>query len=377
MPTRSAARATQPRGCAPARPPPSVQQRRGRRRRWPPLPNAPLPAAKLREYVGPAAVEALAALAPGDGHRAGARRRRLPRAAPGRARTESRARAGGGRSGAARRVAPPRRRRRAARLSRRAARARRHRHHAERCHEARAAMRRSCALSPAAASCRRSARRRTAAASRTRAWKLTRDGAIVRVRIPRLELTRLALDPVLEPGTQAAVIGLLAERVRLSSHGQRCVPSADPMPVAAPDGWIVYEWALKCPDPGAPVVSSTLLLDVAPSHLHFARVEMPDGSVREAVLSDAQTTLVARRPRSGDGPDRRSRHQPRRLRRARRRAHRDRLRPHRLRARAAAARGEPARGRRARDRLHRRPQPHARTRGARRASGPRRARSRR
>jgi hypothetical protein len=38
------------------------------------------------------------------------------------------------------------------------------------------------------------------------------------------------------------------------------------------------------------VVSSTLLLDVAPSHLHFARVEMPDGSVREAVLSEAQTT---------------------------------------------------------------------------------------
>jgi hypothetical protein len=38
------------------------------------------------------------------------------------------------------------------------------------------------------------------------------------------------------------------------------------------------------------VVSSTLLLDVAPSHLHFARVELADGSVREAVLSEAQTS---------------------------------------------------------------------------------------
>lgn len=119
-------------------------------------------------------------------------------------------------------------------------------------------------------------------------WKLTRDGAIVRVRIPRLELTRLALDPVLEPGTQAQVIGLLAERVQLTSRGQRCAPSADPTPVAAPEGWVVYEWSVKCPDPGVPVVSSTLLFDVAPSHLHFARVEMPDGSVREAVLSDAE-----------------------------------------------------------------------------------------
>jgi HupE / UreJ protein len=119
-------------------------------------------------------------------------------------------------------------------------------------------------------------------------WKLTRDGALVRARIPRLELTRLALDPVLEPHEQAAVIRLLAERVRLSSRGQPCVPSADPLPVAAPDGWVVYEWTLRCVDPGAPVISSTLLLDVAPSHLHFARVEVPDGGVREAVLSEAQ-----------------------------------------------------------------------------------------
>ena len=121
-------------------------------------------------------------------------------------------------------------------------------------------------------------------------WKLSSDGALVRVRIPRLELTRLALDPVLEPHKQPALIRLLAESVLLSSRGQPCAPSAEPLPVAAPDGWVVYEWTLKCADPGAPVVSSTLLLDVAPSHLHFARVEMPDGSVREAVLSEAQAS---------------------------------------------------------------------------------------
>ncbi len=121
-------------------------------------------------------------------------------------------------------------------------------------------------------------------------WRLTHDGAVVRVRIPRLELTRLAIDPVLQPDTQEAAIALLAERVLLSSHGQRCTALVDPAPVAAPEGWVVYEWPLKCPDPGAPVISSTLLLDVAPSHLHFARVELPDGSVREAVLSEAQTS---------------------------------------------------------------------------------------
>ena len=123
-------------------------------------------------------------------------------------------------------------------------------------------------------------------------WRITSDGAAVTVRIPRLELTRLAVDPILEPGTRAHVTQLLAESVRLTSHGVACPASVDPTPVNGPEGWVIYEWAVKCPDPGAPVITSTLLLDVAPTHLHFARVELPDGTVREAVLSEAQTTFA-------------------------------------------------------------------------------------
>jgi hypothetical protein len=121
-------------------------------------------------------------------------------------------------------------------------------------------------------------------------WTLTDSGAVVRVRVPRLELTRLAMDPVLEPGTRAGVAALLGEHVRLESHGVVCPPAVDPAPAAAPEGWLVYEWTVRCPEPGAPVVASTLLLDVAPSHLHFARVELPDGSVRESVLSASATS---------------------------------------------------------------------------------------
>lgn len=126
-------------------------------------------------------------------------------------------------------------------------------------------------------------------------WKITRDGALVRVRIPRLELTRLAMDPALAPGTQMGVVALFANEVRLSSHGQPCPPSVDPALVPAPEGWVAYEWAVTCAEPGEPVIESTLLLDVAPTHLHFARVEMPDGSVRESVLS-ATTTRWALGP---------------------------------------------------------------------------------
>jgi HupE / UreJ protein len=123
-------------------------------------------------------------------------------------------------------------------------------------------------------------------------WRITDDGAVVRVRIPRLELTRLALDPVLEPSSRAHVTELLAANVRLSSHGTPCPPTIDPVPVPAQEGWVVYEWTMRCPNPGAPVVTSTLLLDVAPSHLHFARVELPGGAVREAVLSETETSFA-------------------------------------------------------------------------------------
>jgi hypothetical protein len=123
-------------------------------------------------------------------------------------------------------------------------------------------------------------------------WRLTNDGGVVRVRIPRLELTRFGLDPVSEPVAGQQVTQLLAEHVRLASHGVACPPAIDPVPVPGPDGWVVYEWTMRCPNPGAPVISSTLLLDVAPSHLHFARVELPDGAVREAVLSETETSFA-------------------------------------------------------------------------------------
>lgn len=121
-------------------------------------------------------------------------------------------------------------------------------------------------------------------------WTITREGALVRVRIPRLELTRLAMDPMLAPGTQMGIVALFASEVRLSSHGQPCPPAVDPTLVQAPEGWVAYEWAVRCPEPGAPVIESTLLLDVAPSHLHFARALLPDGSVRESVLSATATS---------------------------------------------------------------------------------------
>lgn len=132
-------------------------------------------------------------------------------------------------------------------------------------------------------------------------WRLTADGARVRVRVPLLELTRLGVDPMAGSRAGGGIAPLLAEKVQLTRGGRPCEPVSDPLPAAAPEGQVVYEWRVRCAGGGALVLTSTFLLDEAPSHLHFARIETADGSVRERVLSDAAPSWALGDPSAPDG----------------------------------------------------------------------------
>lgn len=136
-------------------------------------------------------------------------------------------------------------------------------------------------------------------------WKLDADGASIHARVTQLDLSRLGLAFAPRGAAQDPVAAYLAAHLRLSAAGVRCPPDRPPEPREAPEGWVVYAWHVSCPEPGARVVESTLFLDVAPSHLHFAGLRDP--SV-ERVLSEAerqwplpQTQTQAERPRSGTG----------------------------------------------------------------------------
>ena len=110
-------------------------------------------------------------------------------------------------------------------------------------------------------------------------WELDETGASVRVRLPRLELTRLALDPGTSPEAALSLPGYLAEHLRLSSGGKVCPAMKPPVPGRAADGWVVYRWRVRCPDPdGAREIESSILLEAAPSHLHFARARTRHGA---------------------------------------------------------------------------------------------------
>jgi hypothetical protein len=117
-------------------------------------------------------------------------------------------------------------------------------------------------------------------------WTLDEGGASVRVRIPLLELTRLAIDPELDVGSGGPVARYLAEHLTLERGGARCGAS-DPVAEPAPKGWVHFRWRLDCPASGPAWIESRILLDEAPSHLHFARVATPDGAL-ERVLTEGE-----------------------------------------------------------------------------------------
>ena len=119
-------------------------------------------------------------------------------------------------------------------------------------------------------------------------WTLAPDGASLRLRIPLLELTRLGIDPLGDPGAPLRIADVLTRNVRLASGAEACPPVGVPRQLAAPEGWALFEWRVHCKSAGPLQITSTLLLDVAPDHLHFARAELPGGEVRERVLTEAE-----------------------------------------------------------------------------------------
>lgn len=117
-------------------------------------------------------------------------------------------------------------------------------------------------------------------------WKLDARGASVRVRIPLLELSRLAFDPALDTGTDGRAARYLATHLLLRAGKDVCGPTAPPVAEPSPEGWAHFRWSVACPSGGARSIESHVLERVAPSHLHFARVAPEGGEVRERVLTD-------------------------------------------------------------------------------------------
>jgi hypothetical protein len=125
-------------------------------------------------------------------------------------------------------------------------------------------------------------------------WTLDAQGGEVRARVSQLELTRLQLLPT-QADYAARVGALLAGELQLWAGAGRC--AAGPV-TATPteDGWVAARWRVDCAGGGALTIRSTLLHTVAPSHLHFARVELGGGAPLERVLTHAEAGFALGEP---------------------------------------------------------------------------------
>ncbi len=126
-------------------------------------------------------------------------------------------------------------------------------------------------------------------------WELRGRRARVAVRLTRLDLSRFAWATGEDGVRDRALRRYLTQRLVLRAGAAAC-PASEPRPLSASPERVAYEWEITCPDAGALEIHSDLLLDVAPSHLHFARVHLDGAAPLERVLSESERSWPLRRP---------------------------------------------------------------------------------
>jgi hypothetical protein len=122
-------------------------------------------------------------------------------------------------------------------------------------------------------------------------WTMDAEGAHVELRLSALDATLTGVDPWAHPDAlgRYVVARLTARR---AEHACRAGTART---TAAADGFVLVAWEVACDGPPDAIVTR-LFADVAPSHLHFARVLAPGGGATERVLAadDPSWTLDRR-----------------------------------------------------------------------------------
>lgn len=139
----------------------------------------------------------------------------------------------------------------------------------------------ACAAAPAAA------HDRTVSYS---SWEIDGPHARIAARLTALDVSRLPWAATAAAQLDRQLGAYLTERLTLRADGQPCPVSRGPTRLATPADRVAFTWEVTCPSSRALQVRSEVLLDVAPSHLHFARVRLGAEPGLERVLSDAERT---------------------------------------------------------------------------------------
>jgi len=118
-------------------------------------------------------------------------------------------------------------------------------------------------------------------------WRPDADGARVHARVSQLDLSRLGLAFTGTGDARDPIGAYLSDRLVLRAGDALCTVATPPERRSASEGWALYTWRVHCPSSAPRSIESAILLDAAPSHLHFAQLEH-EGASAERVLSEAK-----------------------------------------------------------------------------------------
>lgn len=116
-------------------------------------------------------------------------------------------------------------------------------------------------------------------------WLIDGRHAVVTLRLTELELSRLVPDVRVAGSLDPALARYFVERLELFASGAPCAPTVAPRSLRAPTGKAAFEWRVDCGGREPNEIRSRLFLDVAPGHLHFARLRRPGTGLIERVLT--------------------------------------------------------------------------------------------
>jgi len=123
-------------------------------------------------------------------------------------------------------------------------------------------------------------------------WHIQDQQVRLSFSVQSLEATRLGLMEIDSVDLSELLVKHLASRIAVRAAGERCPPATDPQARAARGGYLRAERRFVCPTGGPVEISNEAFFDVAPSHLHYARIRVGDGRPVEYLFTNTERHWV-------------------------------------------------------------------------------------